>query len=200
MSRLVVGLTGGIGAGKSTASALLADLGADVVDCDLLGRQVAEPGGRAHDAVVDRFGADVVAVDGSLDRAALASIVFAAPEALADLNAITHPAIDAEIATRIAGAADDVVVVLDMAILVETDLGRGQYDHVLVIEASEATRLERLASQRGMAATDARARMANQATDAQRRAVADAVITNDGDIDDLAAAIEDWWRRHVTAS
>ena len=188
----VIGLTGGIGAGKSTVAAELARLGATVVDCDQLGRVVVEPGGRAYDALVERFGSEILQDDGSVDRPALASVVFADPDALADLNGITHPAIDAEIADAIAEAGTPTVV-LDMAVLVETELGAGQYREVLVVEAPEAIRLERLARDRGMPDDQARARMANQADDEARRAVADHVIVNDGDRETLVAAVGRYW-------
>ncbi len=188
----VIGLTGGIGAGKSTVAAELGRLGASVVDCDGLGRLVVEPDGRAFDALVARFGPDVLADDGTVDRAALASVVFADPDALADLNGITHPAIDAEIAAAIA-TADTPIVVLDMAILVETELGAGQYDEVLVVEAPVDERLARLERDRGMPADQAEARMANQADDEERRRVADHVLVNDGSPEDLVAAVQRYW-------
>ncbi|HUP73804.1 MAG TPA: dephospho-CoA kinase [Acidimicrobiales bacterium] len=188
----VVGLTGGIGSGKSTVAAMLGALGAFVVDCDGLGRQVIEPHGRAYARVVERFGPGIVREDGQIDRGALAAIVFRDEDQLAALNAISHPAIDAEIAERIADAPTDQLVVLDMAVLVETDLGAGQYDTVVVVETPLEVRLARLA-QRGMTEDDARARIASQATDDQRRAVADYVIDNGGDIDDLRDEVATLW-------
>src|SRR5438270_8569489 len=122
---LVIGLTGGIGAGKSTVSRLLAERGAVILDADVYAREVVEPGGPAYQGVVDRFGPDVVLADGALDRAALASIVFADPAALADLNALVHPAVGAVIASRLAEEAQtDHVVILDVPLLVES--GRSQ--------------------------------------------------------------------------
>lgn len=188
----VIGLTGGIGVGKSTVAALLAEKGATIVDCDGLGRLVVQPGGRAYQGVIDRFGSDIVLEDGQLDRAKLASVVFSDADALSDLNSITHPAIDEEIAAAIAGAPTSPVV-LDMAVLVETDLGKGQYDSVLVVEAPLEVRLERLESTRGMSREDATARIANQADDEQRRAVADHVISNGGTEADLAEAVDHYW-------
>ena len=188
----VVGLTGGIGSGKSTVAAMLGALGAFVVDCDGLGRQVIEPDGRAYALVVDRFGPGIVRDDGQIDRGALAAIVFRDERELAALNAISHPAIDAEIADRIADAPTDQLVVLDMAVLVETDLGAGQYDTVVVVEAPLEVRLARL-EQRGMTEADARARIASQATDDQRREAADYVIDNGGDIDDLREEVATLW-------
>lgn len=197
-NREVIGLTGGIGAGKSTAAAILAVLGAVIVDCDRLGREVvAADGGAAYAPIVERFGPAVVGADGELDRPALGRIVFGDAEALADLNAITHPAIDDEIAAAITAAGPDDRVVLDMAVLVESDLGAGLYDRVLVIEAPIEQRLERLAETRGMARADAMARVDSQATDAERRAVADAVIVNDGDVDALRVSLASWWAGRV---
>lgn len=188
----VIGLTGGIGVGKSTVAAELADLGATVVDCDGLGRVVVEPDGGAYEPLVDHFGPEILQEDGTLDRAELASRVFGHPEALAQLNAITHPAIDREIAAAIE-AADSPTVVLDMAVLVESDLGKGQYDEVLVVEAPLDLRLERLERDRGMPREQARARIASQVDDEARRAVADHVIVNDGSRDDLVAAVRRYW-------
>lgn len=191
--RRVIGLTGGIGVGKSTAAAILAELGATIVDCDQLGRVVVEPGGSALQPLVDEFGDDILQSDGQLDRAALGAIVFDDPEALATLNAITHPAMDIEIADRIA-AAPPGPVVLDMAVLVESELGKGQYDEVLVIEAPLEARLTRLRETRGMSDEQSLARISSQADDAQRRAVADHVIVNDGSTDALADAVGRFWR------
>lgn len=191
---LVVGLTGGIGTGKTTVANLLAARGAAIVDCDALGRLVIEPDQRAYAAVVARFGASIVRADRTIDRAALAAIVFNDPAALADLNGISHPAIDAEIAERIDAArrAGSRIVVLDMAVLVETQLGKGQYEVVLVVEAPLDVRLVRLA-QRGMNEADARARIASQASDADRRAVADFVVDNGGDLAALERQIDQLW-------
>jgi dephospho-CoA kinase len=189
---LVVGLTGGMGVGKTTASGLLARRGAEVVDGDGLGRLVVEPGGPAYDGVVAHFGARVLAPDGRIDRPALAGIVFGDPAALGELNAITHPAIDAEIARRIA-SADAPLVVLDLAVLVESRLGAGQYHQVVVVEAPMELRLARLAA-RGVPADEARRRIASQATDDQRRAVADHLVTNDGDLETLDRRIDLLWR------
>lgn len=189
----VVGLTGGIGSGKSTVAAMLGDLGAVIVDCDAIGRQVIEPHGRAYRRVLERFGRGIVRDDGHIDRAALAAIVFRDEGSLAALNAISHPAIDAEIAERIAAAPGDVIVVLDMAVLVETELGAGQYDTVVVVETPLDVRLARLA-QRGMSEDDARARIASQASDEQRRAVADHIVDNRGDLDALRNEVAALWR------
>ena len=193
MSRRVVGLTGGIGVGKSTAAAMLADLGAIIIDCDRLGRDVAAIGGSAYDPIVAHFGPSVVDPSGEIDRATLATIVFSDPAELATLNAITHPAIDAEIAKGIAAAPDDAVVILDMAVLAESHLGRGHYEQVLVIEAPLADRIQRLSQQRSMSVEETHARIESQATDEQRRAVANDVLVNGGDLDELRRQVERWW-------
>ena len=191
---LVVGLTGGIGTGKTTAARLLAEHGATVVDCDALGRLVIEPGGRAYAKVIARFGDDIVRDDSTIDRAKVAAIVFNDAAALAELKAISHPAIDAEIADRIAAArgAGETIVVLDMAVLAETSLGQGQYQAVVVVEAPLDVRLARLRT-RGMTGDDARARIASQASDADRRKLADWIIDNGGDLDDLRVRVAELW-------
>lgn len=194
MTTRVVGLTGGIGAGKTTAALILADLGAVVVDCDQLGRDVAAIGGSAYAGIVTRFGSEIVAENGELDRTALGAIVFDDPKALADLNAITHPVIHAAIAAAIEAAPADSVVILDMAVLVESNLGQGLYGDVLVIEAPKVDRLARLVHERNMGASAAEVRMASQASDPERRAVATTVIVNDGDIDRLRTALRSWWQ------
>lgn len=195
----VVGLTGGMGAGKSTVAALLAAHGADVVDADAIAREVVEPGTPGLAAIVDRFGADVLTDDGRLDRAALAAIVFDDPDALADLEAITHPAIRAaiddrldELATTADRGSDDVVAVVDHPLLVETGLHEG-VDLVVVVEAPVSLRLDRLERHRGVDRADARSRMEQQAGDGERRAVADVVLVNDGDEAALAREIAAAW-------
>lgn len=193
----IIGLTGGIGAGKSTVARLLGRHGAAVIDVDGLGREVLEPGGSAVQQVRERFGPGVVADDGGIDRRVLAAVVFADPDELRALEAISHPAIDAAIDARLDEEPADAVVVLDMAVLVESSLGRALpsgrgYDTVVVVEAPLDVRLERLV-ERGHTLDDARARMAAQATDDERRAVAHHVVVNDGDLDALAAKVEALW-------
>jgi dephospho-CoA kinase len=193
---LVIGLTGGIGAGKSTVADLLGARGAHVIDVDAVGRAVLEPGADAYGGVVARF-PEVVGPDGHIDRQELAARVFApgaGPSERAALEAISHPAIEAELSrliddSRRRGVA---VVVLDMAVLTETRLGRGLYDMVLVVEAPPEVRLARLVA-RGMSAQDGRARMAHQASDEQRRARADVVIVNDDDLGGLSQAVDAAW-------
>jgi dephospho-CoA kinase len=191
---LVVGLTGGIGSGKSTVAAMLSERGAVVVDADVIAREVVAPGGPAYRPVVKRFGAGVVAPDGTLDRPALAAIVFADQSALADLNALTHPAIGDVVAQRlVAEAATDHVVVLAVPLLVETDRTRAQCNAVVVVDCPEDVAVRRLVGQRGMVEADVRARMAAQASRADRLALADLVIDNSGSKDDLTAQVERCW-------
>ena len=193
---LIVGLTGGIGSGKSTVAHLLADRGAAIIDVDALGREVIAPGGRAEAAVLAEFGDAIVGADGHIDRPSLARAVFGRPEALARLTAISHPAINAVLADRLDALSTDVIVVLDMAILVESTLGRGDphhsYRRVVVVEAPEDLRVQRAVA-RGMAEPDVRARIASQATDAERVAVADAIITNDADLATLQLRVDALW-------
>jgi dephospho-CoA kinase len=192
---LSIGLTGGIGSGKSTVSALLAQRGAVVIDADRIAREVVEPGTDGLAAVVEAFGESVLTADGSLDRPALAAIVFAEPDARRRLDAIVHPLVRARATEVASAAADDAVLVNDVPLLVETGQA-ASYDLVLVVEADPGTRVARLV-QRGLTAEDARARMAAQATDEQRRAVADVVLDNSGTPEQLAAQVERFWRERV---
>lgn len=192
----VVGLTGGIGSGKSTVARMLAERGAVIIDADALAREVVEPGTDGFAQVVDRFGDEVVAADGSLDREALASIVFDDEHARADLNAIVHPAVGERMAARMAAAEEhdpDGVVVLDIPLLAETGRTDG-YAAVVVVVAPEDVRVERLHRDRGMDPSDARARIAAQASDDERRAIATHVIDNGGDLDDLERQVDEIWQ------
>src|SRR3954471_13802300 len=192
---LSIGLTGGIGSGKSTVSALLAERGAVVIDADRIAREVVEPGAPGLAAVVDAFGAGVLGPDGALDRPALAAVVFADAGARARLDAIVHPLVRARAAALAAEAPPGAVVVHDVPLLVET--GRwAPYDLVLVVEADPETRVARLV-RRGLTEEDARARMAAQATDEQRRAVADVVLDNSGTEQELAAQVDHFWAEKV---
>lgn len=193
-----VGLTGGVGSGKSTVAALLAEHGSVVIDADAISREVVEPGTPGYAAVVAYFGDGVVGADGSLDRPALASIVFSDDEQRAVLNAIVHPLVGERMAELMAAAPDGAVVVYDVPLLVENDAGT-DFEFVVVVEASMSARLGRLA-RRGMAEHDARERMAAQAGDEQRRAVADAVIVNDGTLDELKARVDSVWAELVGRS
>jgi dephospho-CoA kinase len=194
---LRIGLTGGIGSGKSTVVARLTELGAVVIDSDLLAREVVAVGSAGLARVVQRFGADVLLPDGSLDRPALGTLVFGDPAALADLNAIVHPLVRARSEELTAAAAADGAraVVQDVPLLVETGLA-ASYDKVIVVEAPLELRLERLAG-RGLDAETARARIAAQASDEQRRAVADVVLDNSGSVAELAAQVDAAWARLV---
>ncbi|WP_041775714.1 dephospho-CoA kinase [Blastococcus saxobsidens] len=192
---LTIGLTGGIGSGKSTVARLLAERGALVVDADRIAREVLEPGTPGLAAVAAEFGGGVLAADGSLDRAALAAIVFAAEDARRRLDGLVHPLVRQRSAETIAGAPADAVVVNDVPLLVET--GRaGSYDLVLVVETDLETRVTRLI-ERGLPEQDARARIAAQATDEQRRAVADVVVDNSGTPEALAEQVDRFWRERV---
>jgi dephospho-CoA kinase len=192
---LRIGLTGGIGSGKSTVSALLAERGAVVIDSDRIAREVVEPGTPGLAAVVEAFGDGVLAADGRLDRPALAAIVFADQEARRRLDGIVHPLVRARAVEMAAAATPDVVVVNDVPLLVETGQA-ASYDLVLVVEADTDIRVARLV-QRGLTEEDARARMAAQATDEQRRAVADVVLDNSGTPEQLRAQVERFWAERV---
>jgi dephospho-CoA kinase len=188
---LSIGLTGGIGSGKSTVSALLAERGAVIIDADRIAREVVEPGTPGMAAVVAAFGEGVVGPDGGLDRPALAAVVFVDPEARARLDGIVHPLVRARAAEVAAAAPPDAVLVHDIPLLVETGQA-GRYDLVLVVRADLDARLARLVV-RGMTEDDARARIAAQATDEQRAAVADVVLDNSGTREELAAQVDRFW-------
>jgi dephospho-CoA kinase len=187
---LRVGLSGGIGSGKSTVARALARRGAIVIDADAIAREVVEPWQPGLAAIVERFGPEILDAEGRLDRPRLAAVVFDDAAARVDLNAIVHPLVAAETARRLAAAPPDAVVVLDVPLLVEA--ARSGYDVVVIVEAPEAVRLERLVG-RGMAETDARRRMATQASDAERRKVADVVLDNSGSEEALEAQIDSLW-------
>jgi dephospho-CoA kinase len=192
---LRIGLTGGIGSGKSTVAELLAGHGALVVDADRIAREVVEPGTPGLAAVVTEFGEQVLAPDGSLDRPALASLVFSDPAARARLDAVVHPLVRARAAELLSAAPRDAVVVQDVPLLVETGQA-GSYDLVVVVETEVEERVRRLVG-RGLTADDARARIASQASDEERAAVADVVLTNDGDRAGLAAQVDRLWAERV---
>lgn len=188
---LQVGLTGGIGSGKSTVARILVELGAVVVDADAIARDVVAPGTPGLAAVGRAFPG--VVIDGALDRAALAVAVFADPAARATLEAITHPLVFAETRRRVAAAGQDAIVVHDVPLIVEAHLG-DRYDVVVVVGASADVRRARLRRSRGMSDEQVAERMAAQATDAERRAVADHWIANEGTEADLRVAVERLWR------
>ena len=189
---LMVGLTGGIGAGKSAVARRLAELGAVVIDADALAREVVAPGTPGLAEVVAAFGPAVLDPDGALDRSALGRIVFADDERRRRLEAIIHPRVRARAAEIAASAPPDAVVVNDVPLLVEAGLA-GLYQVVIVVLASEDVRVARLLHDRGMTEADVRARITAQATDEQRRAVADIVIVNDTDMDSLRSQVDAAW-------
>jgi dephospho-CoA kinase len=193
MRTLQVGLTGGIGAGKSSVARLLAERGALVLDSDQAARAVVEPGTEGLAEIVRTFGAHVLAADGTLDRAALAELVFSDERRRSELNAIVHPRVRAWMAERAAAASPGAVVVQDIPLLVETGL-TGLFDHIVVVDADDETRIARLVRDRGMTPDQARARIAAQAPRERRNAAADTVITNDGSLAQLAEAVAQLWR------
>ena len=192
-----VGLTGGIGAGKSEVARLLAAHGAVVIDADALAREAVAPGSEGLARVVAEFGAEVLAPDGTLDRPRLGRIVFADPARLAALNAIVHPYVGRRSHELIATAPSDAVVVYDVPLLVESDL-QGQYDVVVVVDVPPDVQLQRLTGPRGMTESDARARMAAQASREQRLAAADLVIDNTGDLAALGHRVDALWDELLT--
>jgi dephospho-CoA kinase len=190
---LLVGLTGGIGAGKSSVAALLADRGAVVLDADQVARDVVEPDQPAFAALVERFGPGIVGSDGRLDRPKLAEIAFATDDGTGDLNAIVHPAVGREFLARMQAAPADAIVVCDVPLLVESETARSRgYEYVIVVEAPLDTRLARL-EDRGVPRDDALARIAQQATDEERRAIATHVVDNAGDRAALEAQVDAIW-------
>lgn len=189
---LRVGLTGGIGSGKSTVARRLDERGAVVIDADALAREVVAPGTPGLASVRERFGDEVLSEDGSLDRRALAGLVFEDERARSALEEMTHPLVAARCADLLDAAGPDSIVVYDVPLLVENDLGP-DYHVVVVTDADQRTRMQRLVHERGMREADVRARMARQATDEQRMAAADVVLTNEGTVEELHAAVDRLW-------
>jgi len=188
---ITVGLTGGIASGKSEVARLLAEHGAVVVDADALAREAVAPGTPGHSAVVEEFGDELLAADGSLDRARLGRIVFADAARREALEAIVHPYVARRSAELMAAAPTDAVVVYDVPLLFEKQL-QDDYDVVVVVDADDGTQVRRLLAHRDLSEADAQARIAAQATREQRLAVADRVVRNDGDLRalrDLVAAL-----------
>ena len=196
---VLIGLTGGIASGKSVVSARFAELGAVVVDADVLAREVVEPGTPGLAAIAERFGPTVIAADGSLDRPALGKIIFADEQARLDLNQITHPAIWArakELFTAATAANPDAVIVYDVPLLVEAAGSRPiSFDRVVVVMASEQTRHDRLVTLRGMDPAEATRRIASQATDDQRRAAADVLIDSERTLADTLEQVDALWEQ-----
>jgi dephospho-CoA kinase len=189
---VLVGLTGGIGAGKSAVASRLASHGAMIIDGDKLAREVVAPGTDGLAEVVAAFGDGVLAPDGSLDRPALGKIVFSDPEARRRLEGITHPRIRARTVELIMAAAPGTIVVNDVPLLVEGGMA-ATFELVVIVFAPLEARIERLARTRGMSREEAESRIAAQATDEQRRAVADVAIENDGTLEDLHARVDEVW-------
>jgi dephospho-CoA kinase len=189
---LSVGLTGGIGAGKSEVSRLLVECGAVLIDADRIAREVVAPGTPGLAAVVEAFGEEILAEDGSLDRPRLGALVFADPDRLAVLNSIVHPLVGARSRALQSAAAEDAVVVHDVPLLTENGLA-SLYDLVVVVDVDPATQLDRLVRLRGMSEEDARARMAAQASREERRAVADVVLDNDVPLPELERRVRELW-------
>lgn len=189
---LLLGLTGGIGSGKSTVSAALAARGAVIIDADAITRELQAPGTEVFAEMVQRFGDGIVEADGTLDRQAVAAIVFSDPAALADLNRIVHPRVGAEISRRLQAAAmGDDVVILDVPLLVET--GRDDMVGTIVVDLDPEVAVRRLVEQRGFDEVDARARIARQASREERRQHADFVIDNSGSREALEAEVSRCW-------
>ncbi len=188
-----VGLTGGIGSGKTEVARRLALLGAHVIDADVFAREALAPGTRGEAAVIAAFGPEVTDRDGHVDRAALSALVFRDAAALARLEGIVHPEVAQRSRAAAATADPGSVVVHDVPLLVEKGLG-DRYDIVVVVDAPDDVRLARLVAGRGMDPADARARMAAQATREQRNAAADVVIDNGGSLSDLDGQVQElWW-------
>lgn len=186
---ILIGLTGGIGSGKSTVAALLEKRGAVVIDADRITRELQSPGGQVLRAMIAHFGSEILTPDGHLDRAAVAARVFSDADELAALNSIVHPAVGTEIAARLSSLAEtDQLVVLDVPLLVES--GRDDMAATIVVDVSPDVAVSRLVDQRGMTEDDARARMRHQVSRDDRLARADFVIDNHGNVDDLPAAVD----------
>jgi dephospho-CoA kinase len=191
---LLVGLTGGVGSGKSTVAERLVEHGAVLIDADAIARAVVEPGTEGFAALHAAFGDEILGLDGSLERHALAALVFRDEDARRELEGIVHPLVRRQADLMTALAPDDAIVVHDVPLLVET--GReGDYDVVMVVDASEEVRIARLRAGRGWDAATSRARMKAQASREERLAVADEVIVNDGSIEELEEQVDQVWKR-----
>lgn len=196
----LIALTGGIAAGKSTVAARLAALGAIVIDADHVAREAVEPGTEALAKIVETFGSSVLLQNGSLDRGALATTVFGNPEALKQLNAIVHPAVQALARKKLRDintTNPSAVVVYDVPLLIEAKVDHG-WNMIVVVLADEETRIHRLMSLRGFSREEAVSRIARQATDAERRAIADVIINTNGSEAETLAQTDALWDRIQT--
>ena len=200
----LIGLTGGIASGKTVVASRLAEHGAIHIDADRLARQVVEPGTPALAEIAAEFGPGVIAADGSLDRAALGALVFGDPDALAKLNAITHPAVRKLTSALIAEAGDadpDAIVVYDVPLLVEASVDKlHPFDLIVVVHASVDTRIDRLVRLRGFNRDEAMHRLNSQATDTDRLAIADVVIDSNGTLDETLAQADALYERARSAA
>ena len=197
----LIGLTGGIASGKSLVSTRLAELGATIVDADVLAREVVEPGTDGLAQIARHFGPEVLLADGTLNRPALGAIIFADPEQREKLNSITHPAVWRRARELFDQAAADEVVVYDVPLLVEGAKGRQlDFDLIAVVDASAETRLQRLVQLRGMTREEAGHRLNSQASDAERLAVADVVIDNNGTVEQTLDQVDALWAKARTAA
>ena len=187
---IVIALTGGIGAGKSTVAQFFSELGANVVDADQLARIAIERGSEGFDEVIARFGQEILS-NGDIDRKALAAIIFSDPAAKSALEAIIHPRVQALFAQARAENDPSIRMIYEIPLLVETDAAK-KFDFIVTVEADEELRIARLL-ERGMFISDIKARLANQASSQSRTSIADAVITNDGDEDHLLRQVENLW-------
>ncbi|ASN39101.1 dephospho-CoA kinase [Arthrobacter sp. 7749] len=193
---LNVGLTGGIAAGKSAVAALLVKHGAVLIDADAIARAVVEPGTPGLAAVVAAFGQDILTPAGALDRPALGTLIFSDTAARLKLNSIVHPLVRAQAEKLRADAVEQAVIVQDIPLLVESGQA-GNFDLVIVVAAPLEQRLQRMVHERGMSVEDAKARIAAQATDEERAAVADIVITNSGTLEELQHHVDSVWETHI---
>ena len=197
-----IGLTGGIGSGKSTVARLLEELGAEVIDADRVGHEIYLPGTPGWSRVVEAFGREIVAADGSIDRKKLGAIVFASPEALRRLNGIVHPLIAEEVRARAERAKADGrarAVVVEAAVLLEAGWD-ALVDEVWVVVATPDLAAERVVRDRGLAADEVRRRIRSQISDEERTAAADCVIRNTGSLEELRAAVAKAWHERIAGS
>jgi dephospho-CoA kinase len=193
---LRIGLSGGIGAGKSTVSSTFGDLGGIVVDGDVISREVVEPGTEGLAKLVEAFGEQILSDDGSLNRPALAAIAFSDEAKRQTLNGIVHPLVGRRRSELIAEAGDDAVIVEDIPLLVESGMAP-MFPLVIIVNADEDLRVQRLIEHRGFSEEDARARIKAQATEEQRRAVADVWLDNTGSADELVTQARDLWHQRI---